>query len=273
MTFLGVLFNTETMTMEITPNRLIEIRSLVKVWLNKKVATLKELQSLLGKLNFIGACVKPSRIFVARLLNWLRQLYGADKKIKHRIPDEVKKDLLWWNEFLPKYNGISLLYLGPWCEPDTILSCDACLEGCGGFWEGNYFHALFPSEILSFNLHIGALEMLALVLCLHLWASNFRHSRIVILCDNLSTCIAINSGKAKCPFLQKYIREICFISAVYEFEIKAQHISSSENRLADHLSRFEQGEFHRNEFFSLTKNYRLKEFSVKSTDFDILNPW
>lgn len=58
------------------------------------------------------------------------------KKVGHSIPDEVKKDLQWWNEFLPKYNGISLMYLGPWSEPDTILSCDGYLEGRGGFGEG-----------------------------------------------------------------------------------------------------------------------------------------
>ena len=33
---------------------------------------LKELQSLLGKLNFVSQCVHPGRIFVNRLLNWLR---------------------------------------------------------------------------------------------------------------------------------------------------------------------------------------------------------
>jgi hypothetical protein len=47
----------------------------VNSWLKKKQATIKELQYLLGKLNLIGACVKPSRVFVVMLLNWLRQMY------------------------------------------------------------------------------------------------------------------------------------------------------------------------------------------------------
>ena len=37
MFFLGVLFNTLTMTMEITPERLTEIRHLIRTWLQKKV--------------------------------------------------------------------------------------------------------------------------------------------------------------------------------------------------------------------------------------------
>ena len=40
MTFVGVLFNTETLTIEITPERLEEIKLLVKYWLNKNKATL-----------------------------------------------------------------------------------------------------------------------------------------------------------------------------------------------------------------------------------------
>ena len=111
--FLGVLFNTITMTVEVTPQRLTEIRSLIKRWLEKISATLKEIQSLLGKLNFVAACVRPSRIFVSRMLNWLRSIYHSSN-IQHSIPDEIRKDLLWWHKFLPIYNGISLMEYDEW---------------------------------------------------------------------------------------------------------------------------------------------------------------
>ena len=68
MVFLGVLFNTITMTLEVTPERVREILDLVQIWLLKSSAKLKEIQSLLGKLHFLAACVKPSRIFVSRML-------------------------------------------------------------------------------------------------------------------------------------------------------------------------------------------------------------
>ena len=56
------------MTVEVTKERLAEIRKLTEEWLNKDLATIKQIQSLLGKLNFVGACVKPSRIFISRML-------------------------------------------------------------------------------------------------------------------------------------------------------------------------------------------------------------
>ena len=68
MIFLGVLFDSGKLTFEVTAERILEISLLVESWFRKKKASLKELQSLLGKLHFISACVRPGRIFVSRLL-------------------------------------------------------------------------------------------------------------------------------------------------------------------------------------------------------------
>ena len=72
MTFLGVQFDTENLTLTITPDRLAEIQALLTCWEGKEKATRLELQSLLGKLQFAAGFVRPGRIFVSRLLNFLR---------------------------------------------------------------------------------------------------------------------------------------------------------------------------------------------------------
>ena len=145
MTFVGVLFDTNKMTIEVTPERLKEINLLLKTWLEKHTASLKEIQSLLGKLNFIAACVRPGRIFISRMLKWLKSLNKetSSRLQQVEIPLYVKKDVLWWYRFLPTYNGISLMLYEEWCTPDAICSSDACLQGCGGFWLGKYFHTSF----------------------------------------------------------------------------------------------------------------------------------
>lgn len=58
MIFLGILFNTVDMTMSIDPNRLKEIKLLVKLWLKKSCASLNEVQVLLGKLQFVCKCLR-----------------------------------------------------------------------------------------------------------------------------------------------------------------------------------------------------------------------
>jgi hypothetical protein len=272
MSFLGVLFNTVRMTMEITPERLKELLRLIQTWLHKDKACLKDAQSLLGKLIFVAACVKPSRVFINRLLNWIRDIHGTGVSETLSIHLEVKKDLLWWEKFLPLYNGVSLMDLGPW-SPDEIFSSDACLVGCGGFWKGNYFHAKFPKTALFSKLHIGALEFITLVICLKLWGAHFKHKRLVVNCDNLSVCIAVNQGKTKSQFYQSCLREICFLAATNEFEVRAEYFPSAENRISDHLSRWDLDQQHEARFFNLVREYQLKEWFVSDQLFSFSNPW
>ena len=54
------------------------------------------------------------------------------------ISDYVRKDL-WWKEFLPRHNGISMMVYEEWSNPDGIYATDASNTGCGGCWQGRYF--------------------------------------------------------------------------------------------------------------------------------------
>jgi hypothetical protein len=38
--------------------------------------------------------------------------------------------------------------------------------------------------------------------------------------------------------MQNCLRELCFVEATHEFEVRAKHIAGEENRLADYLSRW-----------------------------------
>ena len=85
--FICILCNTVKMTTEVTPERLQMIKRLLNTWLNKETACLKEVQYLLGKLNFVAACVRPGRIFISRMQNWLRALHLEESRHKQvQIP-------------------------------------------------------------------------------------------------------------------------------------------------------------------------------------------
>ncbi len=53
MVFLGILFDTERLTLTVTSERLAEILELIQVWQNKSSANKREVQQLVGKLNFV----------------------------------------------------------------------------------------------------------------------------------------------------------------------------------------------------------------------------
>jgi hypothetical protein len=59
MEVLGITVDTVKLTLEVTPDRVTEISLLVEAWLRKKKAFLRDLQSLLGKLQFVSTCVLP----------------------------------------------------------------------------------------------------------------------------------------------------------------------------------------------------------------------
>ena len=98
MILVGILFDTKNLTISIDGQRLAEISQLVLDWLTKQVCNKKDLQSLLGKLNFVSQCVRPGHIFVNRLLNWLREI---PEKGRISIPNDFKLDLFGGVHFCP----------------------------------------------------------------------------------------------------------------------------------------------------------------------------
>ena len=55
-----------------------------------------------------------------------------------------------------------------WSGPDAICSSESRLTGLG-FWNGCFFCAKFPENILGQCFHIGVLEMIAIIISLTLW--------------------------------------------------------------------------------------------------------
>ena len=183
MIFLGLLYDTVNLTVSIDSERLNETERLILTWMTKESAGLREVQSLVGKVNFIASCVRPGRVFISRLLNFLRAFEG-DEKARLLIPGEFKGDLRWWQTFLPRFNSISMIPWNDWEPPDHSFALDACLIGCGALTK-EYFHKEFPHFILQDKLHIIELELLTVVVALKLWArKSWENRRIVINCDN-----------------------------------------------------------------------------------------
>ena len=184
------------MTVEVTKESLIEIRNLIFSWLAFEQASIKQIQSLLGKLNFVGSCVRPSRNFISRLLSWLRSLDKSDRFLKHIIPDLVKKDLIWWSRFLPIYNGFSMMLYDVftrqlfarlwWFLERGLLSVS---------FQGRFWRKTFIQQLWRF-IYSCLLEIVG---------KNFRGQWILVFCDNMAACQIINIGRSRCEILQAFL--------------------------------------------------------------------
>ena len=270
MTFLGIQFNTVDLSLTITNDRLVEIKDILQEWEDKKYSNRQELQSLLGKLNFVASCVRPGRVFISRLLNFLRSVPESGKVL---IPEEAKKDIHWWKVYLPFYNGISMMPWQDWSIPDAVFASDACLTGCGAWSGGQYFHCTFPEDILEKNLHINALELLAVIVAMKTWGEFWAGRRIQILCDNMTSVTVINKGSTRDTFLQQCLREIAYVTARFEFEIHASHIIGRENRIPDLLSRWHLNEHYRIQFLKETKDIQTSELKIPQIYFAFSQQW
>ena len=246
-TVLGVLIDTENMTISVTSERMVEIKSLLVKWEKKKVCRKKELQSLIGKLCFICKCVRQSRIFLNRLLEVLRSVdWEGSSKIK--LSADFHKEIKWWSMFMSTFNGVAFIPSPIWMEPDVSMATDSCLQGCGGFSDDQYFHSKFPSWILEQGLPIHKLEFLAVLVGARTWGCRFSGLKIRIYCDNKSVVDVINSSKTKDSFMATCLRELWLVVSTNKFELRAVHLPGEENRVADWLSRWHLGKKYQDAF-------------------------
>ena len=150
MEFLGNMVDTVKETLEVSPDRKMELLAELQNWMHRYAATCKEVQSIIGKLSFVTNCVRAGRIFLSRMLQIIR---GKDTRDRIYITEEFKKDIAWWLEFLPGFNGISMLWLHEPTMGNTLVSTDACLTGIGGTCGQEFFHGCIKSTSIEHMSH------------------------------------------------------------------------------------------------------------------------
>lgn len=266
MVFLGILFNSEDMTLTIPEEKLFQTRMLLREWLCRVSCTFKELQSLLGTLQHVSSCVRPGRAFINRMLNEMR---AAESESVIYLSYEFIQDVKWWCYFMEDFNGVSIMPENYWSE--EMFSSDACDSAAGGYYDGSYFHVLFPARVLSLPIHVK--EMFAMLTAVKLWGSQWAGKKIVSRCDNMACVQLINSGRSRDYWMQACIRELWYLASKFSFEIRAVHIAGSTNTLADHLSRWYTDSSHQARFNELTHNVPTKEFCVSPTVFNFTHVW
>ena len=103
LTFLGIEIDSETMSLRLPQEKLVELLGIIDSWAQRKKCQKRELLSLIGKLSFASKVVPSGRIFLRRLID----LSTTVKRLSHHIPinKEAREDIRWWAEFLPSWNG------------------------------------------------------------------------------------------------------------------------------------------------------------------------
>ncbi len=190
-----------------------------------------------------------------------------------KISGELRKDLVWWHTFLMQFNGVTILPNLKWCRPDDSLATDACLTGCGGLLNGRYFHRQFPAHIQKAALDINCLELLSVLAAVKLWARELAGRHLTIICDNQVTVEVLNRGRARNVILLSYLREIAFLCAIHEFELRAVHIAGVDNRMPDLLSRWHLDPKYERLFLEQVGDQPFEECTCPDKNFKVTTNW
>ena len=81
---------------------------------------------------------------------------------------------------------------------DTVLAMDACLTGCGGVCDNEFYQARFPREwVEDPNMNIAHFEMWALITGLKLWRKKLFGKYFWVHVDNEAVTTIIINNKSQ----------------------------------------------------------------------------
>ncbi|XP_065195263.1 uncharacterized protein LOC135826586 [Sycon ciliatum] len=205
LTFLGIELDSVQKVARLPQDKVDDSRSRLLAFRQRQSCRLRELEQLLGKLNFASRVITPGRTFMRRLYDATRNVTKPYHRI--RLSPECHLDLLSWSHLLDGWNGKSFfLDLQETLASDILIETDAS----------------------------GAIGHGALWCC----------KRIRFHTDNEAVAAVLKSGTSRCPNVMSLLRQLFFICAKGNFMVTARHIPGITNILADALSRQDFKRFH-----------------------------
>ena len=192
---------------------------------------------------FSGVIMRIKSFFLlCRLIN----LSTTVRRLYHIISlnSVARKDIQWWVDFLPTWNGISLFPDDNWTLAGALHAfIDASSKiGYGAYSNKELFCGLWPTHLCYDSIQWK--ELFAIYLACVVWEHLWSGKKLIFITDN-STNVAIWSSKSlKANDLMDLARKIFLISAQHAFlvQLTFKHIPSINNPIADALSRLQMEE-------------------------------
>ena len=237
MSFAGIELDSIRWEAHLPLDKIEKCISLISEFCRRKKVTLKEIQSLVGLLNFACSVIRPGRAFLRRLIDLTVGVHMPNHYI--RLNREVKEDLNLWLSFLSNFNGKSFFLEDTWLNSSKLnLFTDASgALGFGAIFGSHWCYGKWPSDWQYQNIAI--LEFYPIVLSLYLWGATMSNQCVLFFTDNESLVHVINKQTCKDRVLMVFVRKLVSICLHHNILFKAKHIQGVRNKLADALSRLQ----------------------------------
>ena len=110
--FAGITLDSINQEARLPEDKLQKCRLLLESFCKRRKVTLRELQSLIGLLNFTCSVIVPGRAFLRRLIDLT--IGGRRPHHRIRLTKETKHDMEVWLKFLREFNGRSFFLDDKW---------------------------------------------------------------------------------------------------------------------------------------------------------------
>ena len=232
--YLGFLLDTTNMRVSLPREKLNRLTGLIRSWSNRRACSKHELESLIGQLQHASAVVKPGRSFLRRMIILAKSRQLPSHPI--RINQGFRSDLAWWNLFLQRWNGISLMSAIGRDSPEFTVTSDAAGSwGCGAYSENHWFQLKWTPMAATHS--IAFLELVPIIISGLVWGKYWRGSHVLCRCDNFATVEIIQSRYSRDDNLMHLLRCLFFAEAAFNFSYIPRHLPGRLNEVADALSR------------------------------------
>ena len=239
--FAGIELDSCLMEARLPKEKIDKCLYLLSDFINRKKATRREVQSLIGLLNFACSVIVPGRAF----LRWLIDLTIAVRSPNHfiRLTRSVKEDLRVWSSFLTDFNCKSFFLDDQWTNSAklSLFTDSAGSLGFGAIFGINWCYGQWPVNWVGLNIAI--LEFYPIVLSLYLWGSHLKNRCVLFFTDNEALVYVINKQSCRDPSLMSFVRKLVALCLKYNILFRAKHIPGVHNTLADALSRLQVSTF------------------------------
>ena len=233
--YLGVEFNLNNKLMFNTSQNKSKISDRITSLMQKSLVTKRDMEKLIGHLNFITKYVVNAKFQMHDLLSFLYSLNREDRDKKISFPEEIRRSLNYWL-MDENYSPVDIRSR----QTDVTIFSDASKEAWSGLIAKNYYTQPLTGKGSSEvrKLHINLKELMAVNECISLLPFQMANVDIDWFLDNTSAISWLRKeGNHRNPKVNEIILQIKKTVSQKNLRIKFNYIPSKMNTSANLLSR------------------------------------
>ena len=241
MKILGFIFDLPSQTVQVPAKKIAKAKDRLRLVLDSPTTCRKDMERLLGLLQWISAVAFPLRAMIRQSYADLASFPEGDH-VPTTLRFSTRQQLEWWRRTIEMLNWRPYDHILGFDDKSILnITTDASTEGFGIWWESAYvqyqWHECPPPWNRLCWAHINAQEAFAVLAAVAILQSQLRGRYVRFITDNATVYWALESLSSDSQLVMGSVRMAARAAITHQFRWFAGWIGTKDNRLADALSR------------------------------------